>query len=237
MHRYAFGKIKASVNFETLGKHISLGDKNTLTAPAHDFSAFLLKCNKQGVPQWVAHITGTLSALQPAGVQVDASTSLPSIYIAASMAASASPTFCTGKYVANSLAAANCDAVLKRRPDLSAVANGDMGPVKAFLAKYTGNGAVSWASPIFHSAGTFSELSLSAFRPSTSRIINYQTQSDNPSAIPVKPYLKDNGGVFLAGTIATAGTVTFGYESQIYSSQPTSAVSYTHLTLPTKRIV
>jgi len=35
--------------------------------------------------------------------------------------------------------------------------------------------------------------------------------------------LKDNGGVFLAGTIATGGTVTFGYESQIYSSQPNSA--------------
>ena len=54
--RYAFGLIKTSLNFETLGKHISLSDKNTLTAPAHDNSAFLLKSNKQGVPQWVAHI-------------------------------------------------------------------------------------------------------------------------------------------------------------------------------------
>jgi hypothetical protein len=54
--RYAFGLIKGSQNFETVGKHISLSDKNTLAAPANDFSAFLLKSNKQGVPQWVAHI-------------------------------------------------------------------------------------------------------------------------------------------------------------------------------------
>jgi hypothetical protein len=65
---------------------------------------------------------------------------------------------------------------------------------------------------------------MSSFRPSTSKIINYQTQSDNPSAVPVKPYLKDNGGIFLAGTIATTsnGDVNFGFESQVYSQNPTS---------------
>jgi hypothetical protein len=91
------------------------------------------------------------------------------------------------------------------------------------FTRYSGNGAVQWASPILHTTGTFTDLSLSAFRPSTSQIINYQTQNDNPSAVPVKPFLKDNGGVFLAGTITSAGTVTFGYESQIYSSVPTSS--------------
>jgi hypothetical protein len=96
--------------------------------------------------------------------------------------------------------------------------------VKAVLAKYTGNGAVLWASPILHATGSFTDLSMSSFRPSTSKIINYQTQSDNPSAVPVKPYLKDNGGIFLAGTITTtaAGSLNFGYESSVYSQNPSS---------------
>jgi hypothetical protein len=124
--------------------------------------------------------------------------------------------------VANSLAAVTCNAnIIKRRPDLTEPTT--LGHVKAYLAKYTGAGGFLWASPILHSAGTFPDLSLSAFRPSTSKIINYQTQSDNPSAVPVKPYLKDNGGVFLAGTISAGGDVTFGYESAIYSNQPGSA--------------
>ncbi len=82
-----------------------------------------------------------------------------------------------------------------------------------------------FASPI-SAAGTFSNLALSSFRPSTSQIINYQTQSDNPSDVPVKPYLKDNGGIFLSGTISGAGAVTFGYESQVYSNTvPATEVS------------
>ncbi len=44
----------------TLGKHISLGDTNRLPASGNTaaVTAFLLKSNKQGVPQWAAHITG-----------------------------------------------------------------------------------------------------------------------------------------------------------------------------------
>ena len=161
-----------------------------------------------------------MSALTPAGVQVDASTSPPSVYIAATIAYTGnSPTFCNGAYVANSLTAATCSVTIKNRPDAS---NPTAAQVKAFLAKYTGAGVAAWASPITRDAGTITDLSISAFRPSTSGIINYQTQSDNPSAVPVKPYLKDNGGVFLAGTLSDAGTVLFGYESAIYSSNPTS---------------
>jgi hypothetical protein len=174
-----------------------------------------------GLSTLLAGATGTVSAMQPSGIQVDASTSPPSIYIAATVAYTVSPTFCTGKYVANSLAAATCSVTILRRPDSTAPTT--LGDVKAYLAKYDGAGGVAWASPILHTGGTFTDLSLSAFRPSTSNIINYQTQSDNPSAVPVKPYLKDNGGVFLAGTITSAGTVNFGYESQTYSNQPTSA--------------
>jgi hypothetical protein len=33
--------------------------------------------------------------------------------------------------------------------------------------------------------------------------------------------------VFLAGTIATGGTVNFGYESQVYSNVPSSAAGQT----------
>jgi hypothetical protein len=166
-----------------------------------------------------------VSAIKPAGVQVDASTSPPSIYLAATIAYSASPTFCTGAYVANTLAAATCTETIKRRPDGTAPPT--LADVKAVLAKYTGNGAVLWASPILHATGSFTDLSMSSFRPSTSKIINYQTQSDNPSAVPVKPYLKDNGGIFLAGTITTtaAGSLNFGYESSVYSNNPSSSAA------------
>jgi hypothetical protein len=181
----------------------------------------LLKSNKQGVPLWVAHIHNAgVTALTPAGVQVDASTSPPSIYIAATIAYTTSPDFCNGWYVANSLAnSCTSPVTVKNRPDASAPTAGD---VKAFLAKYTGAGVALWASPLTRSAGTITDMSISAFRPSTSGIINYQTQNDQPSAVPVKPYLKDNGGIFLAGTLTTAGTIVFGHESAIYSNNPSS---------------
>ncbi len=169
----------------------------------------------------MAHIFHAgVTALTPAGVQVDASTSPPSIYIAATIAYTTSPNFCNGWYVANSLAnSCSSPVTIKNRPDASAptVAN-----VKAFLAKYTGAGVALWASPLTSSAVTITDLSISAFRPSTSGIINYQTQNDQPSAVPVKPYLKDNGGIFLAGTLTSAGTIVFGYESAIYSNNPSS---------------
>jgi hypothetical protein len=155
-------------------------------------------------------------------VQVDASTAPPSIYLAASIAYSGTALFCPGAYVANSLVGVTCNAAangIKNRPDSSTPT--DSG-VKAVIAKYNGNGALVFASPI-SAAGTFQDLAISSFRPSTSQIINYQTQSDNPSAVPVKPYLKDNGGIFLAGTISGSGLVDFGYESQVYSNAPESA--------------
>ena len=131
----------------------------------------------------------------------------------------ASPTFCTGQYVANSLAAAACTGLscvtqcssssssTSRRPHSNHLEptqlrcthggrrQGLPGKVHAPLTtqpllpmkhtphhstltpcRYGGDGSVMWASPITHSAGTFSSLSMSAFRASTSQIINYQTQ-------------------------------------------------------------
>ena len=180
----------------------------------------------------MAHIHNAgVTALTPAGVQVDASTSPPSIYIAATIAYSASPDFCNAAYVANSLTAPTCTVTIKNRPDAS---NPTVAHVKAFLAKYTGAGVALWASPLTSSDGvTITDLSISAFRPSTSGIINYQTQNDQPSAVPVKPYLKDNGGIFLAGTLTTAGTIVFGYESAIYSNNPSSgAGEVSQITVP-----
>lgn len=222
--RYAFGGIAGSSAFRTLGKHISLSDDNRIPSTGstdNAFGAFLLKSNKQGVPLWVAHIhNADVTALTPAGVQVDASTSPPSIYIAATIAYSVSPDFCNAAYVANSLTAPTCTVTIKNRPDAS---NPTVAHVKAFLAKYTGAGVALWASPLTSSDGvTITDLSISAFRPSTSGIINYQTQNDQPSAVPVKPYLKDNGGIFLAGTLTSVGTIVFGYESAIYSNNPSS---------------
>jgi hypothetical protein len=127
--------------------------------------------------------------------------------------------------VANSLVVPTCNEALngiKRRPD--STAHPTASEVKAVLAKYNGNGAFVFASPII-AVGSMQNLAISSFRPSTSQIINYQTQSDNPSAVPVKPYLKDNGGIFLSGIVDAAGAVTFGYESQVYSSNPSSSSS------------
>jgi hypothetical protein len=57
--RYVFGSIAAGSFVKTVGKHISLSDTNQLPATGTATNtAFLLKSNKQGVPQWAAHITG-----------------------------------------------------------------------------------------------------------------------------------------------------------------------------------
>jgi len=236
----------------TQGVHISTSNANNVKCDGDSGKClFLMKADQNNNPQWSTVISGVpANDVVPWGLEIDPSGDKPHIFISGATdftgATTTNVKFYHARYKVNDAGGPFTTFItLTNRANgaFPGVAGaGDTGnpntplaPIKCrgFLAKYQGDGTALWATPICGSADNaaghkFSML-LSVYRPSTSLIINTEGTSDNPSDSPIKGYLRDNGGVFAAGTVTvTANTesVNFGVESAKFAYGANTATTF-----------
>jgi len=228
------GNAGASTPLKTQGVHISPSNANNVVCGGAGKCLFLMKADQFNNPQWSTQIWGAAASdVTPWGLEIDPSGTSPNsgqpqphVFITGATASSASVQFFHAiNKVSVAPYATPAFLSLKNRGDSqdpTTPAN-----CRGFLAKYDGNtGNALWATPVCGSAtsaGSEFSMLLSVYRASTSLIINTEGTSDNPSDSPIKGYLKDNGGVFAAGTVklgAAGETVDFGIESSLFALNP-----------------
>jgi hypothetical protein len=104
---------------------------------------------------------------------------------------------------------------LPGNPALTPVAQASVG----VLIRYDADGIVKYARPLSTDDATgVTKLRMTAYRPSTSLIINHHTQGDEPSNSYILGKNQDNGGVYVIGEVSVANTkkIFFGDEPWIY---------------------
>jgi hypothetical protein len=229
---YTLGNIGNTNPLKTKGVHISGSNENALSCASSGKCLFLMKADRNNNPLWSTVIQGVpANDVTPWGLEIDPSGTKPHVFITGATNF-ASATASTVKFN-SAMNAASVASTTVHYVTLGSRASGNFpgSPefCRGFLAKYNGDtGTALWATPVCgtaNAANTEFSMLLSVFRASTSLIINTEETSDNPSDSPIKGFLRDNGGVFAAGTVkvgATAETVNFGIESAIFAANSNS---------------
>lgn len=220
---YTLGTIAGTANkLKTQGVHIADSNANELACAGAGKCMFLMKADQNNNPLWSAVIQGVpANDVAPWGLDIDPTG--PHVFITgASDFVGATNGNVKFQSASNKVSAVPIitPASVTLGSRASGAFPGTPANCRGFLAKYAGDtGTALWATPVCGSAAAAStefSMLLSVYRASTSLIINTEETSDNPSDSPIKGFLKDNGGVFAAGTVkvaATADSVNFGIES------------------------
>jgi hypothetical protein len=227
---YTLGNIAGTANkLNTKGIHIAASNANELVCGGAGKCMFLMKADQHNNPLWSTVIQMVVANdVTPWGLDVDPTG--PHVFITgASDMATGTNTVVKFNHAQNRVSVASTtpgSVTLGSRA--TGVFPTTAANCRGFLAKYTGDGVALWATPICGTAvaaSTQFSMLLSVYRASTSLIINTEETSDDPSASPIKGFLKDNGGVFAAGTVkvaAAADTVNFGIESSLFAAAPSA---------------
>jgi hypothetical protein len=216
----------SALDTEVAGAHIRSSDNNPYQCAANAKCELLYKFSRDGSPLWVALMVSAAQSTEDLDVTslvVDESDSPPSVYVAGTYKPQAADLtnlkVYPGSGKGNTVPSFSGPTTVSNIAAQSLAATGTAGAI-GFVARYDADGLVHWARPIICDSDTtgVAGVRMTAYRPSTSRIINYHTQGDEPSQAYILGKQKDNGGVYVTGlgSLASAKTMYFGYEPTQY---------------------
>jgi len=214
----------AATDVKVMADHIQAADDMKTTCSQNEACEILYKFSKDGSPLWVALIkteAAANAALDITSIFVDESTAPTSIYLAGVYTTSA--TNINGLKVYPGSGKLNTVASWSGQSSLTLPASTALTPVAqagvGILIRYDADGIVKFARPIVTDSATgVQAIRMSAYRPSTSLIINHHTQGDEPSSSYILGKNEANGGVYLVGEASVANTkkINFGDEPAAY---------------------